>query len=273
MNLRGFRTLRCLDGYTPGIIGSVVVVALFLSFQTVSNASMVSLCMALGVKFDYAYRGLSALAALCVHLLLWWAITGRSPYAVFYPRNALGSYRLCSILAPLIGFAIALSLVRILLFYGYLDVLTSEDRDATITTMMRRHGLAESSLPQLVGLALISPLAEEMLLRGIVLHGLLKRYSAPVAIVISALIFAASHLDADRLGLLSVSGCVYGWLYYTTRSVLTGWIAHGAHNAISSYLVLIAHLPPLVVYSLAMLAVPAGALLLEILRRRLQRPN
>jgi len=57
----------------------------------------------------------------------------------------------------------------------------------------------------LVVAGLLAPVAEETLFRGLLLRALRRRYSVEVAIVVSALVFAAAHLLGDAsLGVVAI---------------------------------------------------------------------
>jgi membrane protease YdiL (CAAX protease family) len=79
-------------------------------------------------------------------------------------------------------------------------------------------------------LIIAAPILEEILCRGIVLKGLLLNYSARKAIIISAIFFAAIHLNPWQALPAFFGGLFMGWLYYKTQSVIPGIIAHATIN-------------------------------------------
>lgn len=80
-------------------------------------------------------------------------------------------------------------------------------------------------------IVVLAPLLEELLFRGVVLHGFLKNYKPGHAIVSSALVFAIIHGNlAQGLGAFFI-GLVIGWIYWRTNSIIPGIIIHFVNNA------------------------------------------
>jgi membrane protease YdiL (CAAX protease family) len=81
-------------------------------------------------------------------------------------------------------------------------------------------------------LVVVAPLTEETLFRGIVLRGLLARHRPAVAVVVSALLFGAVHLNPWQLVPATALGLVYGWWYVRTRSLVPCIFGHALHNGL-----------------------------------------
>lgn len=77
---------------------------------------------------------------------------------------------------------------------------------------------------------ILAPFTEEVLFRGVILQGLLQRYSNGVAIVTSALLFGFYHEELLRGVGAFVGGCCYGWLFVKTRSLWPPILLHACHN-------------------------------------------
>ncbi len=88
-------------------------------------------------------------------------------------------------------------------------------------------------------LCIVAPLIEEILFRGIILNGLLSRYSPIKAILISSLLFSLLHLNPYQLFPAFAIGLLLGFLYFKVRSVLLCVIAH----SVSNFQVIIASIP------------------------------
>ncbi len=83
-------------------------------------------------------------------------------------------------------------------------------------------------------IVLLAPLLEELLFRGVVLHGFLKNYKPSHAIVSSALVFAIIHGNlAQGLGAFFI-GLVIGWIYWKTNSIIPGIIIHFVNNGFAA---------------------------------------
>jgi membrane protease YdiL (CAAX protease family) len=88
-----------------------------------------------------------------------------------------------------------------------------------------------SLLALLLAGAVLAPIAEELLFRGVV-YGSLRRYGRVVATVASALVFGLAHGLNVVLPAAVVLGVLTALLYERTRSIWPGVVAHGVNNAI-----------------------------------------
>ena len=85
-------------------------------------------------------------------------------------------------------------------------------------------------------LGVLVPLAEELVFRGAILRILLGLFSRSwhwVAIIFSALIFGAIHLNLAQGLHAFVIGLLLGWMYYRTSSVVPGILLHWIHNTVA----------------------------------------
>ena len=80
-------------------------------------------------------------------------------------------------------------------------------------------------------IAIVAPIFEELIFRGIILDGLLKRYTPITAIVVSSILFGIVHLNPWQFITGLAIGFFSGWVYYKTRSVLPSIIIHVSSNA------------------------------------------
>jgi len=78
----------------------------------------------------------------------------------------------------------------------------------------------------LIGGVLIGPICEEIIFRGIILEGLLKKYNPTKAIIFSALIFGLIHGQPIQVIGAFFAGLVLGWIYLKTKSL---WVCGAAH--------------------------------------------
>jgi len=84
--------------------------------------------------------------------------------------------------------------------------------------------------------SVLAPVVEEMLFRGLILRGFLARYPRWPAIVASALLFGASHLNIYQFAVGVLLGLPLGWLYERTRSLIPCIALHAAYNACVTWL-------------------------------------
>lgn len=84
----------------------------------------------------------------------------------------------------------------------------------------------------MVVVAVVGPLLEEALLRGVVLGALRTRFGAWPAIVVSGLAFSLLHASPWSLVPLMVLGVALGWLAVRSRSLWPSVVAHVLYNLV-----------------------------------------
>ncbi|MEZ4396289.1 MAG: type II CAAX endopeptidase family protein [Candidatus Krumholzibacteriia bacterium] len=82
------------------------------------------------------------------------------------------------------------------------------------------------TLSWVVAIGGLGPLAEEVFFRGLVLRGLLARYSTRKAVWVSALMFTAFHLNPWQAVVALPMGLAYAWLVIRTGSIWPGVVSH-----------------------------------------------
>lgn len=83
-----------------------------------------------------------------------------------------------------------------------------------------------------VAAGLVIPLAEELIFRGLFLHGFLARYGARTAIVLSALVFALAHGNPWQFPVGMVMGLLLGWCRVRTGSLVPCVAGHAMNNSL-----------------------------------------
>ncbi len=79
-------------------------------------------------------------------------------------------------------------------------------------------------------LVIAAPIFEELIFRGVILDGLLKRYSPVKSILISSLLFGIVHLNPWQfIGAMGI-GAFMGWVYYKTQNLSLCILIHFANN-------------------------------------------
>ncbi|HVP09857.1 MAG TPA: type II CAAX endopeptidase family protein, partial [Phycisphaerae bacterium] len=81
-------------------------------------------------------------------------------------------------------------------------------------------------------LSLVAPFTEEPLFRGLMLNGMLGSRRPWVAVVITAVLFAAVHLNPWQLLPALVLGLLFGWWFVRTRSLWPGIVGHAINNSL-----------------------------------------
>ncbi|TKG96159.1 CPBP family intramembrane metalloprotease [Puteibacter caeruleilacunae] len=88
----------------------------------------------------------------------------------------------------------------------------------------------DTSIAQMATVIFVAPLVEELIFRGIILDGLLKKYSPVFAIFFSGLLFALAHFNPWQIVTAFALGVFSGWMYYKTKSLLPCILIHFTAN-------------------------------------------
>lgn len=132
-------------------------------------------------------------------------------------------------LLPLVG-ALGLTLLGfwILLFQSFAWLTSLLPIPQMLLDLMENR-VSGPWLPIIVVL-LLAAYVEEVLFRGIILEGLLERYSAVTAVFLSALVFSLVHVVPWSIFASFAGGVLLGWIYYRTRSLVLCAAVHAVHN-------------------------------------------
>ena len=84
-----------------------------------------------------------------------------------------------------------------------------------------------------LGAAVAPAIAEELLFRGLVLQSIKRHLSTRWAVLVSALIFGAYHLNLHQFPTAFVIGLALGALAIRSKSVLPGMLLHMLHNGLA----------------------------------------
>jgi len=82
-------------------------------------------------------------------------------------------------------------------------------------------------------IAILAPIVEELVFRGLLYGWLESRWSASVAFLVSSLAFAAAHWEPAHIILVVPLGFLFGWLRLRTNSLWPPLIAHAANNGVA----------------------------------------
>lgn len=88
-----------------------------------------------------------------------------------------------------------------------------------------------------ISTCIIAPIFEEILYRGVLLNGLLKKYNYKKAIIYSALIFGIAHMNLPQGINAFFLGIIIGLAYYYTRSIYIGMVMHFVNNFLVNFVV------------------------------------
>jgi membrane protease YdiL (CAAX protease family) len=80
--------------------------------------------------------------------------------------------------------------------------------------------------------ALVAPIVEESIFRGVILSGFLKNYRPGWAVFYAALLFALFHLNPWQFPSAFLLGIILGWIRIRTGSLLACMTGHAVHNTL-----------------------------------------
>lgn len=78
----------------------------------------------------------------------------------------------------------------------------------------------------------LAPIIEEILFRGIIMHGLMRNYRSWYAVLLSGLLFSLFHLNPWQMTYTFFLGLLLGWLMVRTRSLPLTILVHSINNLI-----------------------------------------
>jgi membrane protease YdiL (CAAX protease family) len=99
-------------------------------------------------------------------------------------------------------------------------------------------GVKEQPYTYFFMIVIAAPILEEILFRGIILDGFLRNYTPFNAIVTSAFMFGLIHGNIPQGIGAFMLGCLFGWLYWKTNSIIPCMILHAINNGLAFFMTL-----------------------------------
>lgn len=90
----------------------------------------------------------------------------------------------------------------------------------------------QNGLFSFIAIVIAAPVLEELVFRGIILNGLLRRYSPAKSILISSIQFGIVHLNPWQFISALIIGVFSGWVYYRTGKLTLSILIHMVNNLI-----------------------------------------
>lgn len=78
--------------------------------------------------------------------------------------------------------------------------------------------------------AVVAPVVEELIFRGLILKGFRRNYNAFTAVFMSALLFALFHLNPWQFPATFLLGLLLGWIMIRTNNIILSIIGHSINN-------------------------------------------
>lgn len=83
------------------------------------------------------------------------------------------------------------------------------------------------------GIVVVTPIAEELLFRGVIQRIFTRNMSAPAALALASLLFALCHFDLPSVPAIAILGLLYGYLFLVTGNLFYPIMGHALFNLFS----------------------------------------
>lgn len=137
------------------------------------------------------------------------------------------------------GFSPVLLLPLLVMMLGLIVVLSELDNVLQrflpipdwFLEMLAELGLGEGfAFSTFIVLVILAPLTEEPVFRGILLHGFSRNYGTWWAVLGTAFLFGAIHMNPWQFMGAFILGIVFAWWTLETKSILPALIGHAVNN-------------------------------------------
>lgn len=206
----------------PGFKQALGLLALALLMQMAIGSFMI---VAGATELTASHLALANILSFGAIIFLGWKRTGE-PFLQVFPMQAVSSLLLVPFVLTLAGASILLSELDNLLR------LVLPPPDWFTENIERVLGDPDQRGAAIFALIIVAPLTEEFLFRGLILSGFLQRYGVSKAILWTALLFGAFHLNPWQFGGAFVLGLLFGWLMVRTSSLFLPIFGHAFVNSL-----------------------------------------
>jgi membrane protease YdiL (CAAX protease family) len=226
----------------PSILPAIGWVALFLLLQIIGGIAAVAIAVIMNgdpnldpaaIMQDYDLIALPMIWSIIIAELfllgLFWLYLGRKGRARAIQLDKWSNLSLVNtvlLAVALIGAGLAFN-------WAYSEYIVP---DIEVQAELRKLFAAiPETLPNQIllfaAVAVIAPLVEELLFRGLLQKSLSHRLPIWAAIAISALIFGVMHMDLYAMPPLILMGAIFGVIYHLTGSLRVTILLHMVNNA------------------------------------------
>lgn len=88
----------------------------------------------------------------------------------------------------------------------------------------------------IIATVFFGPILEELVFRRVIFGSIIQNYNFWIASIISAIVFAAIHMDFTHILLYTICGMIFAFLYHKTKRLLTPIIAHVLLNGFVTFI-------------------------------------
>lgn len=225
-----YTLLKGFDYYIPAWGGIFALIGLLLLGVLIGGAVMLLLGAVMPKESVDTYGLLITYPFQFIPAMIFCSLKSRDN-AMFDQGIALNSRHFGRTGGWVLGLAVVLATISA----AYMtDIITKwlPDMPAYLEDLLK--GMTGGPLwVSLLSVSVMAPFFEEWLCRGEIMRGLLSRVKPVWAIVISAAFFAIIHLNPWQAIPAFILGCLFGYVYYKTGSLLLTMLMHCANNTFS----------------------------------------
>ncbi|MCY1722654.1 type II CAAX endopeptidase family protein [Prolixibacteraceae bacterium Z1-6] len=213
--------------YYPTILQGIHLVILYIFIQTVVDFPLALIDYYKGTEYLYNPIKKIALGVGSVVFILWYGIRkAKAPVLEIFPVKRFNPLVLIPVVTFLWG------------THNYLDVVNewvAKMIPAPLWFWELFNKIFEGDygfMGAFLKVAVIAPIVEELIFRGLIFNGFRKNYNAFVAVIISALLFALFHLNPWQFPATFVLGILLGWLMLRTNNIFVAILGHSINNTL-----------------------------------------
>ena len=230
MRKGNFKILESFEHFNPGWKGVLKLFLWMMVGAVIGNVLTFVLGLFLGTEWVSSYGTVIAYPIMFIPPMFY--ARRRSMMREHLEANPLNKGVFKPYGAPLCALLVSL----MTLAAGYIS-------DPVVTLLPEMPEFLEQALESMVNgnvlinllcVSVFAPFFEEWLCRGMVLRGLLARNVKPVwAILFSAFFFAFIHFNPWQAIPAFMLGCLFGYVYYKTRSLSLTMLMHCVNNTLA----------------------------------------
>ena len=138
----------------------------------------------------------------------------------------------CCVWAALIGIGVCLGhRIFFWIFIGFAEQSLRDIGEVVLTNV----AMISTTVPGILYVALLAPVTEELVLRGIIFPVARQKRGNLYAIIISSIFFALTHMNGIQLISGLFMGVIIGYAIVLTDNVYIGIIIHAVNNSFSFF--------------------------------------
>lgn len=214
------------DKVYPGFWHAALLCAIFVGVQVafMMPVGVLDVVFKLHLGSHPAVLGATNLAACAVVMVVGWRI-GNPPMREVFVLRRVSALALMAVIIASAGAIIVLSEVDNLVR----KILPMPEFIARILGDLMSP--SEHFLATLFLMVIVAPVTEEVMFRGLILRGFLRRFSLLRAFLLSALLFGLIHLNPWQFFSAAGLGLMFAWWYARAQSLIPSLLGHALVNA------------------------------------------